>query len=179
MRRIRADDFERLYYAHAQALFRFLVYRTGNPALAEDLVGDTFERVLASRRPFDPRRSSEKTWIYSIALNRLRDVARRSAAEDRAVARLSAAGNGRGGENGFESAEARQIVMSALSTLGDHEREVVALRYGADLALADIARVLGVPRSTVEGRLYKGLKHLRRELEQPDGVMRAGRAAVP
>ncbi len=60
-------DFERLYDEHAPALLAFLVYRAGNRDLAEDLLADTFERVLRARRPFDRRRSSEKTWLYAIA----------------------------------------------------------------------------------------------------------------
>jgi RNA polymerase sigma factor (sigma-70 family) len=158
---VKTTDFERIYEDHAQGLYGFLAYRTGNPTLAEDLVADTFERVLTSRRPFDRRRGSEKTWIYSIALNRLRDTARRSAAEGRAMALVATNGNG---HNGVESVETRHLIMAALATLGDDEREALSLRYGADLSLSTIARVIGKPRSTVESRVYKGLKRMRAEL---------------
>ena len=45
---MRDDEFERLYEAEAQGLFGFLAYRTGDRALAEDLLADTFERALRS-----------------------------------------------------------------------------------------------------------------------------------
>jgi RNA polymerase sigma-70 factor (ECF subfamily) len=170
---VKTEDFERLYEAHAQGLYGFLAYRTGDATLAEDLVADTFERVLTSRRPFDRRKASEKTWIYSIALNRLRDLARRDAAETRALTRAEPAvinGNGHNGHNGMEHAETRQIIMAALTTLGDDEREALSLRYGADLSLSTIAKVIGVPRSTVESRIYKGLKHMRAELDGGRGT---------
>src|SRR4051794_39276638 len=86
----RDDDFERLYAAHAEALLGFLVYRTGDRTLAEDVVADTFERILRTRVRFDPRKSSEKTWIYTIAVNLLRDHARRSATESQALERTAA-----------------------------------------------------------------------------------------
>jgi RNA polymerase sigma-70 factor (ECF subfamily) len=175
---VKTEDFERLYEAHAQGLYGFLAYRTGDATLAEDLVADTFERVLTSRRPFDRRKASEKTWIYSIALNRLRDLARRDAAETRALTRAEPAvinGNGHNGHNGMEHAETRQIIMAALSTLGEDEREALSLRYGADLSLSTIAKVIGMPRSTVESRIYKGLKHMRAEL---DGARGAGMSFV-
>jgi RNA polymerase sigma factor (sigma-70 family) len=178
MRRSRETDFERLYSEHAQGLFAFLAYRTGDPVLAEDLVADTFERVLTVRKPFDPRKSSERTWIYSIALNRLRDVARRGAAEGRAMKRLGSAAQSANGRNGFEAAEMRQVVMAALGTVSEDEREALALRYGADLSLEEIARVLKKPRSTVESRIYKGLKHLRAELEEGDEQPGRARAAL-
>ena len=88
---MRDDQFERLYADHAQRLFAFLAYRTGDRALAEDLLADTFERALRGRRGFDRRKASEKTWLYAIALNGLRDHARRRAAEARALERTRAA----------------------------------------------------------------------------------------
>lgn len=173
MWRIKTSEFERLYAAHAQQLYGFLAYRTGDPALAEDLVADTFERVLTARKPFDPRRASEKTWVYAIALNRLRDLARRGAAEERAVARMSGTHADGNGHNGFEVAETRHIVMAALSCVTGDEREALALRYGADLSLEEIARLIAEPRSTVEGRIYRGLKRLRAEFERAERAERA------
>jgi RNA polymerase sigma-70 factor, ECF subfamily len=173
-----AEQFERLYEEHAQGLFGFLAYRTGDAALAEDLVADTFERVLTARRPFDRRKASEKTWIYAIALNRLRDAARRDAAENRALSLASPAVTNGNGHAGVESAETRQLIMAALATLNDEEREALSLRYGADLSLKDIAKVIGKPRSTVEGRIYKGLKHLRAELTGDGEQVADARAAL-
>jgi RNA polymerase sigma factor (sigma-70 family) len=169
---MKTENFERLYEEHAQGLYGFLAYRTGDVTLAEDLVADTFERVLTARRPFDRRRGSEKTWIYSIALNLLRDAARRSAAESRAIARVEDGNghNGHNGHHGMEQAETRQVIVAALATLGDDEREALSLRYGADLSLSTIAKVIGKPRSTVEGRVYRGLKQMRAELDGSDGV---------
>jgi RNA polymerase sigma factor (sigma-70 family) len=69
--------------------------------------------------------------------------------------------------------------MAAMSLLIEDEREALALRYGADLSFADIARVLGVPRSTVQGRVYKGLKHLRAQVDSDGVPAGATRAALP
>ena len=82
---MRDAEFERLYEEHASSLLSFLAYRTGERALAEDLLADTFERVLRSRKTFDRTRGSEKTWIYTIALNCLRGYYRRRRAEGRAI----------------------------------------------------------------------------------------------
>jgi RNA polymerase sigma factor (sigma-70 family) len=168
--RIRTEDFEQLYAEHAQGLFAFLAYRTGDPAVAEDLAADTFERVLTARRPFNRRMASRKTWLYSIALNRLRDLARRDEVESRALAVASNghAGNGHrtNGHLAIEQVATRQVIVAALAKLQDDERDVIALRYGADLKLREIAKLIGKPRSTVEGRLYRGLRQLRSELER-------------
>src|SRR2546423_7438529 len=103
---MRDEEFERLYDAEAAGLFSFLAYRTGDRALAEDLLADTFERALRARRRFDRRRGSERTWLYAIAINLLRDHARRAAAEGRATGR-AAAGEGDPSGDALESVEHR------------------------------------------------------------------------
>ena len=159
---MRAQDFERLYDEHAAALFSFIAYRTGDRVLAEDIVAETFERALRSRTRFDRRKASEKTWIYTIALNLLRDQARRKGAETRALERLPAV-TAEGGDP-LARVEDREQVARALGILSDDEREALALRYGADLTVPEIAKLLKEPLARVEGRVYRALRKLREEL---------------
>ena len=151
------EAFDRLYTAHAAGLLGFLTYQTGDRALAEDIVADTFERVLTSRSGWRGQ-SGEKTWLYAIAMNRLRDLARRRGAESRAVERAAA---GPAPADDLAAVGERDLLQRALQTLSQQERAVVALRFGADLSLREIADVLGERQSTVEGRLYRGLRRLR------------------
>jgi RNA polymerase sigma factor (sigma-70 family) len=161
---MKKDQFEQLYDEHAEALLGFLIYRTGDRALAEEVLADTFERVLRSRSRFNPKRGSIKTWIYSIALNRLRDLIRKDEAERRALER-SEAGAPEVAADGTARVEERSTVAAALAELDEPEREAVALRYGADLSVAEVAATLGVKPSTAEGRIYRGLRNLRDLLE--------------
>lgn len=158
-------DFTRLYAEHASSVYSFLSYRTGDRVLAEDLLADTFERVLRARRGYDRRKGSERTWLYAIALNCVRDNARRISAETRALARVGAQ-TSRGGDGGevIDDLEIKETLREALGALTDPEREAVALRFGADLQLAEIALITNEPRSKVEARVYRGLRKLRNRL---------------
>jgi RNA polymerase sigma-70 factor (ECF subfamily) len=158
------DDFDRAYEEHAQPLLSFLVYRTGDRALAEDLVADTFERVLTTRSRFNRRKASERTWIYTIALNLLRDHQRRVVAGSRAIEHSTVAAGGGPRTDEIEHVENLDLVQRGLSQLAPEEREAVALRYGADLTLPEIAKVTGQKLSTVEGRVYRALRKLREAL---------------
>ena len=160
---MRRDDFERLYEEHAQPLFGFLAYRTGDRSLAEDLLADTFERALRARNRFDRRKASEKTWLYTIALNLLRDHARRRGSEARAMERIPH----EEGEpaDALAAVEHRDEVQRAITILSDEEREAIALRFGADMTVPEIARLLGEPLPRVEGRVYRSLRKLRGELD--------------
>ena len=161
---MREGDFERLFDEHAQALFAFLCYRTGDRATAEDLLSETFERALRARRRFDRRRGTEKSWLYTIALNLLRDHARSRAAETRALERVAV---GLASESVPErlSLEDRDELLRALETLSDEEREAVALHFGADVSIPEIVRITGERTSTIHGRVYRGLRRLRATVE--------------
>jgi RNA polymerase sigma factor (sigma-70 family) len=160
---MRRDDFERLYDEHAQPLFGFLAYRTGDPALAEDLLADTFERALRARNRFDRRKASEKTWLYTIALNLVRDSARRSKTEARALERIPRASASP--PDDLTAVEHRDEIQRALRTLSDEEREAIALRFGGDLTVPEIAKLLKQPLPRIEGRVYRSLRKLRGELD--------------
>jgi RNA polymerase sigma factor (sigma-70 family) len=160
---MRSEDFERLYEAHAASLLAFLEYRTGNIELARDVHADTFERILKTRWRFDSRKASQKTWVYAIALNVLRDAGRRRAAEARALDRVSAGG----GDDHWDDADRiddRDAVRRGLATLPDDEREAVSLYYGADLSLEEIARITETKTTTIKGRLERARNRLRETL---------------
>ncbi|HEV2753862.1 MAG TPA: RNA polymerase sigma factor [Solirubrobacteraceae bacterium] len=162
---MRQGDFERLYAEHAERLFAFLVYRTGDRTLAEDVMADTFEAAFRARARFDRRRASERTWLYTIALNRLRDHGRRAAAEARALERVATSALAPDADPALDAVEGRDRVMRSLGMLSDEEREAIALRFGAELSLKEIAAALDQPMTTVEGRVYRALRKLRAELE--------------
>jgi RNA polymerase sigma factor (sigma-70 family) len=156
------EDFERLYDEHAAALIAFLEYRTGNVELAKDVAADTFERVLKTRFRYDPRKASQKTWIYSIALNVLRDHGRRRGAEARAMDRVTS--GPADWDDEADRLDDRDAIRRGLAALPDDEREAIALYYGADLSVEEIARVTGTKASTIKGRLYRGREQLRETL---------------
>jgi len=180
---MRESTFEQLYATHAQSLFAFLAYRAGNRVVAEDLLAETFERALRARQRFDRRRASEKTWLYAIALNCARDHARRRASEVRALERVGH--EERDGTSRefdmtadprssaiFDAIFERDAVARALPVLSTEERESIALRFGADLSVPEIAKLTGEPLTTVEGRVYRALRKLRAAMKRSDDVQR-------
>ncbi len=162
---MRVEKVEALFQEHADGLFAFLTYRTGDRGLAEDLVAETFERVLRHRMKFSPGRNTEKGWLYTIALNLARDNARRAKVEHRALEQVAAQSAGQSSEAGTRRVEDLDELHQALRALNEAELEAITLRYGADLRLRDIASLLGEGESAVEGRIYRGLAKLRDQLQ--------------
>lgn len=110
-------------------------------------------------------RASEKTWIYGIAINLIRDHVRREGTAAKAVERAAGTSHEAGAGEAFDRLLAADAIGRALGVLSEEEREAVALRYAADMTLAEIARVTNEKSSTVEGRLYRALRKLRAHLD--------------
>jgi len=174
---VRDQDVERLFAEHSQRLYAFVAYRIGDRVVAEEIVGDTFERVVRTRRRFDRSKGSEQSWIYAIAMNLVTDHQRRTTAERRALDSVAPADGRAAANDPFAHVEDRDELSRALGRLEPDVREVLALRYGADLRLKDIAKLTGRPLSTVHERLHRGLRRLQAELGR-DGAPRPAREAA-
>lgn len=172
MKQGNTGDLALLVERHHSALIGYLFRMTGGDRrLAEDLVQETFVRVIRSveryhyPRPFKP-------WLYAIATNLTRDHFK-SADVRRAAAPVdddlsAAASQMPHPEQGLIEDDAAREVVAALEGLPEHQREVVILRYYQELSLAEIAAVLDIPLGTVKSRLSIGLNRLRELMEQED-----------
>ena len=69
-----------------------------------------------------------------------------------------------GAADELTAVEHRDEIQRALHVLSDEEREAVALRFGGDLTVPEIAKLLKQPLPRIEGRVYRSLRKLRDEL---------------
>lgn len=159
----RPDDLIILVERHYPALFGYLYRMTGGDRmLSEDMVQDTFLRVLRGiesytyPRPFKP-------WLYAIATNLARNYF--SSADTRHTTAVD-------DETSLEADMTELLdddttaLLVALRSLPQHQREVILLRYSHEMALNEISEVLGIPVGTVKSRLSIGLQRLRERMEQ-------------
>ncbi len=169
------ETLRRVYREHVDAVFGFFAYSVGR-SVAEDLAGNTFERVIRHWKRFDPARASERTWILAIARNVLidhyrRESHRRSASLDEHPLLLESLAE-------QDDPLARSLAESAfedwISGLGDRERQVLALRYGADLTAAAVAALLSLSEANVNQISSRALKKLRAAAVPDPGASSTG-----
>jgi RNA polymerase sigma-70 factor (ECF subfamily) len=158
-----AEDFAEAAKRHLDDVHAFLVYLTGDRAVAEDLTAETFARALERWHRYDPRRGGPRTWLCqlarSTALDHFRAEDRRRRREGRyAVAELRESAEPVFGE-GLSPALER-----ALAQLSAAEREVVALRIVLELEGEAAARVLGISATACSTRLSRALQKLEKEV---------------
>ena len=156
-----AASFAAIAERHLDDVYGYLVYLTRDPALAEDLAAETFEKALKLWRRFDARRASARTWLCQIArttaLDWFRSEERRRRREERAAP-----------PERVDVALAEGLspeLEAALASLSAAEREVIALRVLLELDGDEAARVLGVSPTAVSTRLSRALKKLEERME--------------
>src|SRR3990172_5757418 len=165
---------------YSARLYRYLLHLASDPALADDLLQDTWLRVVERLDGYDARQPF-LAWLFAIARHRAIDLARARARETRALGRPAAAGENEEGErlepldtvaaqspSPLEQRAERDLeerVARLFGRLPLHYREVLTLRFHHDLSLEEIARLLGLPLSTVKTRVQRGLVLLRQRAE--------------
>lgn len=153
---------EAVYREHVSAVYGFFSYSVG-PDTAEDLTAATFERVVRSWDQFDPSRSSERTWIFTIARNLLTDHWRwrRHRRGPSIDANPELVESIAGADDPLARSLDRDTLKGWLEQLGEREREVLALRYVADLSVAEIAECLDLSVANVHQICSRSLRRLR------------------
>ncbi len=154
--------FPNVYERHVWQVYGFFAYRLNSRETAEDLTQLTFERALRAWGRYDPKKALPLTWLLAIARNLLIDHLR----ADRSDRHLPI-------EYGHDVAAPADRpdlgidprIASALAGLDDREREIVGLRFGAELTGPQIAELTGLSLANVQQILSRTLRRLREELE--------------
>jgi RNA polymerase sigma-70 factor (ECF subfamily) len=162
-----SGDFADAYDEQVWKVYGFFAYRVANREDAEDLTQQTFERALRAWARFDPKRAPLGVWLIAIARNLLIDHYRRGDSalheplDEVAEERL---GSGLPEPNlGIDP-----DLAEALAALSARDREIVALRFGADLSGPEIAALSGLSLANVQQILSRSLRRLRAALEGDD-----------
>lgn len=165
LRRGDTDGLAGLMRRHQDRLFRYLLRLTGSEPMAEDVFQQTWVQVAEriarydARRPFAP-------WLFTVARNLALDELRRlrPGSLDE-VAEPAAPAGGEGDPHARAEAGQRSARLSAgVAALAPLDREVLGLRFEAQLELPELAETLGVPLPTAKARLYRALSRLRERL---------------
>jgi RNA polymerase sigma-70 factor (ECF subfamily) len=160
-----ADELKDVYRDNVRAVYAFFAYSVSHET-AEDLTGATFERVIRSWRRFDPQQAGVRTWILAIARNLLSDHFRRQAHRHGVALdeHPALAGSLVASDDPIARMISADTVRGWLAGLGEREREVLALRFGADLAAAEIALQLGISEANVHQISSRALRRLHHHL---------------
>jgi RNA polymerase sigma-70 factor (ECF subfamily) len=153
------ERFELLYRSSRDDVYAYVATLLKDPAAAEDITAQSFERAYRRRRTFDRQRGEERAWLFGIARNAALDELRRRSRLATLV--TEPADSEEVVVDAADVALRRTTVRAALGELSARDRELVALKFHGGLSNAELARVLGVSESAAGTRLHRVMEKLR------------------
>ncbi len=149
-------DFRQFYERNVDRIHRYLLLRTGDRAVAEDLTSDVFLKALEAYDRYDPA-VSVSAWIYTIARNRLINHWREQGKTvDVDIADLPLAGDGF--LEAVVAEEGRRLVHAALARLPEEQRRLIVMKHLEGYRHDEIAAIVGKSAGAVKVATHRAMK---------------------
>lgn len=167
-RRGDASAIEAIYRRHYDRVYRYVFFRLGSDAAAEDVSSQVFVAMVGGLKHFEWQGKPFIAWLYAIAHKQVAYYLRRNGrAETVNLEELAErAADTAGPYAGAEQREQRADLAAALRQLPDSQREVIVLRYLLSLSLAETAAALGKSEGAIKQLQLRGLAGMRGILSQ-------------
>jgi RNA polymerase sigma factor (sigma-70 family) len=151
-------------------VYSYVAYRIGDGPDAEDVTSEVFERALRYRASYDESRGQPVPWLLGIA---------RRCVDDALLRRPHVSSSEFSDQTSAEDLEGdavrRLTVATAVNRLDERARDLLALRYGADLSAREIGEILALRTNAVEVALHRTLTRVRSDLDEG---RQEGRSAI-
>ncbi len=167
--RLTPQLFGQLYDAFFPRIYNYLSYRTASREEAEDLTSQVFERLITRYQQFDPRRGSFEGWLFAIARHTLTNQTRHKSRHPQTELDdfIEDARQTGPTEHVLKQEELRRL-HQYITRLSDRDRELIALRFGAELSQRRVGELLGMSEGNVAVALGRALRRLRRLFEDEE-----------
>ncbi len=166
--------FAAIYDYYFPGVYTYVRYRLTDPQVVDDVTAQIFEKVLGSLSRFDTQQGNFAVWLFTIARNAVTDHLRKRRSWlslDQVPDHPSALPQP---EERAIQQEETEALLHALLGLPDRERDLLALKFAAQLSNRRIAALTGLSESNVGVIVYRALKRLRTILQTEHGLDKAG-----
>lgn len=168
------NTFDYLYETYHQSLFQFVFYMVRNRETAEELVQEVYIKVLHSYETFEGK-SSEKTWLYSIARHVAIDWIRKQNRQKRKwlgilgpVEKEEIRDTAPLPEEIVTQREEIRLIYKGLKKCTIDQQQVIILRYVQGLSIQEASQILGWSESKVKTTQHRAIKALKEFVEKTD-----------
>ncbi|MDO3681851.1 sigma-70 family RNA polymerase sigma factor [Paenibacillus ehimensis] len=164
------SQFTYIFETYYKRIYNYVGYRVNCHSTAEDLTSQVFEKVLNKIDTYSPGKSPFEVWLFALARNVVNDYFRRQKRHKFfSLEGLKELVSGsKGPESLFIQREFNDNLQKALDALSAKERNMVALKFGAELKNTEISELLGISEDNVGVQCYRIMKKLRKILESEE-----------
>lgn len=160
-------DFDEIYEEYYKKIYRYVSYRVNNTSDIEDIVSKIFLKIYSKIDSYNKETGNISPWIFTIAGNTVKDYYRKNSIrkffsldslEKEPEYDFSI-------EENTEKQEEFLKLREAVKKLSKKDRDLVSLKYGAELSYKEIAEIMDITETYVGVRLHRCLKELKKSME--------------
>lgn len=161
-----------IHQRYYDPIFRYIAFRVADGCVAEDLTSEVFVRLIAALRDRRAPQNTLKGWLYRVAGNVLADYYRKYDGRQEVSLDDSLPGIALALTDSFDLRLTLSELRSALRELTEDQQQVLALRFGQGLSVAETAHVMGKGEGAVKQLQARGLQALNKRLSLLKGGVR-------
>jgi len=154
--------FDEIYNLYRGRLYRFCLLQLRDPDLAEEIAADTWVAAYAAYPHVKPSPDTVHLWLFRIAKNRAKNVWRNSARWKRLLQSLTNQQASGTVEAIAMSNETGRQLLALMKKLSTRDRKLLALRFGAELSMREVAQLMGMRERTAAVATLRALERLRK-----------------
>ena len=144
------DALTEIHNAYYVAIYRYISFRIADPQMAEDLTSEVFVRFLHALRDKNAPRNSLRGWLYGAASNVVKEQYRRQKKATHTQLHDHIASDHASPEQQLEAKTSREQLSAAMLTLTAEQQQVLALRYGAEMPIRELAEAMGKSEGAIK-----------------------------
>lgn len=146
------------------AVYRYIRYRVSDDTAAEDLTSEVFTRLLTALRDRNAPQNTLQGWLFGVAARVVSDHHRQHYRKPQVALVESLASLDDTPGQAFEALMSREALHAALAELNDDQQRVLALRFGSDLPIREVAALMGKTEGAVKQLQARAVAALSRRL---------------
>ena len=160
------DAFAEIYGMLLDPIYRYLYWNLYSREDAEDLAEEVFLRCLTNIAGYDPKRGPFKAWAFRIAHNLMVDHQRRRGRRGQEELKDDLEDGTMPAPQSLEEDERARALRDSLDGLPSSQRQVIVMKFFADMSNAEVAKSLGRSEGAVNAMQHRALRRLGKTLEE-------------
>jgi RNA polymerase sigma-70 factor (ECF subfamily) len=158
------DALAKIHDVYYPSIFRYIAYRIDDPQAAEDLASEVFTRLLAALKDQRAPQTTLQGWLFSVAARLVNDHHRRRYRRAHTTLYDELPDDDDSPADIAEANATRGALREALGELTEEQQTVIALRFGSDLPIRDVAEIMGKTEGAVKQLQVRAIAALTRKL---------------
>lgn len=163
-RQLDSDALADIHDAYYAPIFRFIAFRVGDRQTAEDLAGEVFTRLLSALRDRHAPQNTLRGWLYGVAARVVSDHFRQHYRAEHVELDETLVSDEGSPPDIVEAQLTREDLRRAMAELTEEQQNVLALRFGYDMPIQEVARTVGKSEAAVKQLQARAVAALARKM---------------